>query len=145
LVYEARTQAPTAVPKSNTCFSKKHAFSEVTFFQAAEIRARKVLRDSGRGNSGFPGRRRRHHWDTAGRNKAHYMTHDDSAHIKQLATRLTEVERTLRNTIAEIERTTLSHINHNPMRFAEAERSLKNVDLQRLNELQHVLRKLRLG
>ena len=73
------------------------------------------------------------------------MTQDDTAHIKQLATRLSEVERTLRNTIAEIERTTLSHMNHNPERLAEAERSLKNVDIERLNQLQRVLRKLRLS
>ncbi len=71
------------------------------------------------------------------------MTQEDSTHIKQLATRLAEVERTLRNTIAEIERTTLSHMNHNPRRIAEAERSLKNIDIDRLNELQQVLRKLR--
>ena len=71
------------------------------------------------------------------------MTQEDSTHIKQLATRLAEVERTLRGTIAEIERTTLSHMNHNPRRIAEAERSLKNIDIDRLNELQQVLRKLR--
>ncbi len=71
------------------------------------------------------------------------MTQEDSTHIKQLATRLAEVERTLRSTIAEIERTTLSHMNHNPRRIAEAERSLKNIDIDRLNELQQVLRKLR--
>ncbi len=79
------------------------------------------------------------------------MTHHDpahahdSAHIKELATRLTEVERALRNTVAEIERITLSHINHNPQRIAEAEQSLKRIDVERLNELQHVLRKLRVG
>jgi hypothetical protein len=73
------------------------------------------------------------------------MTEAESAHIKQVATRLAEVERTLRNTIAEIERITLSHMNHNPKRIAEAERSLKSVDIARLNELQHVLRKLRVG
>ena len=72
------------------------------------------------------------------------MTQEDTAQIKQLATRLSEVERTLRNTIAEIERTTLSHMNHNPQHVAEAQRSLKNVDIERLTELQHVLRKLRL-
>jgi len=72
------------------------------------------------------------------------MTQHDSEHVKELAMRLTEVERTLRNTIAEIERTTLSHMNHNPQRVAEAEHSLKSIDLERLNELQHVLRKLRL-
>jgi hypothetical protein len=71
------------------------------------------------------------------------VTQEDSTHIKQLATRLAEVERTLRSTIAEIERTTLSHMNHNPRRIAEAERSLKNIDIDRLNELQQVLRKLR--
>jgi hypothetical protein len=79
-----------------------------------------------------------------GRRTAH-MTQDDAAHIKRLATRLAEVERTLRNTIAEIERTTLSHMNHNPNRLAEAERSLGNIDVERLNQLQQVLRKLRLG
>lgn len=72
------------------------------------------------------------------------MTDNDSAHIKELGARLAEVERTLRNTIAEIERTTLSHINHNPQRIAEAERCLKNIDIERLTELQHVLRRLRL-
>lgn len=72
------------------------------------------------------------------------MTDKDSAHIKELGVRLAEVERILRNTVAEIERTTLSHINHNPQRIAEAERSLKNVDIEQLTQLQHVLRKLRL-
>jgi hypothetical protein len=73
------------------------------------------------------------------------MTQRESQHIRELATRLTEVERALRSTIAEIERITLSHINHNPQRIAEAERSLKNIDLARLAELQQVLRKLRQG
>ncbi len=73
------------------------------------------------------------------------MTQRESEHIKELATRLTDVERALRNTIAEIERITLSHMNHNPQRIAEAERSLKNIDLERLAALQQVLRKLRKG
>ncbi len=73
------------------------------------------------------------------------MNQRESEHIKELATRLTDVERALRNTIAEIERITLSHMNHNPQRIAEAERSLKSIDLKRLAELQQVLRKLRKG
>jgi hypothetical protein len=35
-------------------------------------------------------------------------------------------------------------MNHNPKHIAEAERSLKSIDIERLNELQHVLRRLRL-
>jgi len=72
------------------------------------------------------------------------LADSDPEHIKELATRLTQIERTLRGTIAEIERTTLSHMDHNPKRVAEAQRCLKNIDLDRLTELQQVLRKLRL-
>ena len=72
------------------------------------------------------------------------MAETESEQVRKLAARLAEVERTLRSTIAEIERTTLSHMNHNPKRLAAAERSLNNVDIEGLTELQHVLRKLRL-
>jgi hypothetical protein len=71
------------------------------------------------------------------------MAGDDPEQIREIATHLTEIERTLRATIAEIEQTTLSHINHNPKRMLEAQRCLKDVDLDRLTELQHLLRKLR--
>jgi hypothetical protein len=83
--------------------------------------------------------------ETKARQEERPMGDGESGRVKELGERLAEVERTLRNTIAEIERTTLSHINHDPKRIAEAERSLKSIDVERLTDLQHVLRKLRLS
>ncbi len=71
------------------------------------------------------------------------MSEPDPEQIRQVANKLTEIERALRATIAEVERTTLSHMNHNQKRVAEAQKYLQNIDVRPLLELQRVLRKLR--
>ncbi len=71
------------------------------------------------------------------------MTEPFPEQLKQIASRLTEIERTLRATVAEMEQTTLSHVNHNPKRIAEAQKCLNKIDLDALIELQRTLRKLR--
>ncbi len=71
------------------------------------------------------------------------MTEPVAQQLKEIARRMTEIEQTLRATIAAMDQTTLSHINHNPQRMAEAQKCLNNVDLKPLIELQRVLRKLR--